>query len=131
MGSILHPDLTPAERRRLLQRGVELYRAGRYFDCHEAFEEVWRSSTPEPKDLLQGLIQIAVAVYHFRRGKPAVSARVMAKGRRRVEPYPSPTLGLDLDHLREGVGRWEDRLRAGEAPGEPPELRIVDESALR
>lgn len=116
----------------MLHRGVELYRAGRYFDCHEVWEEVWRSTTPEPKDLIQGLIQVAVGVYHFERGKPEVALRVLAKGRRRVELYPSPSLGLDLDLLLDGVRRWELALGDGATePGSPPNLRLIEPDALR
>lgn len=128
----LHPDLEPEERRRFLRQGVELYRAGRYFECHEAFEEVWRSTTPEPKELWQGIIQVAVGLYHYRRGKPVVSKRVLAKGRRRLEPLPSPDHGLDVRRLLRGVRAWERWL--GDPDGEPPpepELRVVDGSALR
>lgn len=131
-GRELHPDLDPEERRRFLREGVDLYRAGRYFDCHEAFEEVWRSTTPEPEDLWQGIIQVAVGLYHFRRGKPAVAQRVLAKGRRRLETFPSPSHGLDVHRLLEGVRDWERWLEEteGERPPEP-ELVVVDASALR
>lgn len=124
-------ELTPDERREQLHRGVELFQAGRWFDCHDAFEEVWRSTTPEPKDLIQGLIQIAVGIFHQRRGKPEVAQRVLAKGRRRVEPYPSPSLGLDLAHLLDGVRHWERRLGDGADPGPPPQLRVVCRDDLR
>lgn len=77
------------------------------------------------------MIQIGVGVFHYRRGKPRVARRVLAKGRRRVEPYPSPTLGLDLRRLLDGTRRWERCLAEGVDPGPPPELRIVDAAALR
>src|SRR6185503_690713 len=80
MTSALHPELEPEERRLLLLRGVELFNAARFYEAHEVWEEVWRSTTPEPKDLLQGLIQVAVGMVHHRdRGRPAVARRVLAK----------------------------------------------------
>ena len=81
------------------------------------WEEVWRSTTPEPKELLQGLIQVAVGMVHHRdRGRPAVARRVLAKGRRRVEPYAPAALGLDLDALLASVDGWSRWLEhhAGE-----------------
>jgi predicted metal-dependent hydrolase len=122
----LHPDLTPEERRRLLIEGVDHFNAGRFFDAHEVWEEVWRSQTPEPKPLLQGLIQIAVAMVHHRdRGRPAVARRVLAKGWRRVEPYLPSALGIDLESLRRSVESWSVWLgETAENPGvsAPPDL---------
>jgi len=129
----LHPDLAPEERRRLLLEGVDHFNAARFFEAHEVWEEVWRSTTPEPKDLLQGLIQVAVGMVHHRdRGRPAVARRVLAKGRRRVEPYAPAALGLDLDALLASVEGWSRWLEhhAGDAPP-LPRLRVARPADLR
>jgi predicted metal-dependent hydrolase len=133
VGDALHPDLDPVERRRLLLSGVDLFNGGRFFEAHEAWEEVWRSTTPEPKQLLQGLIQIAVAMVHHRdRGRPEVARRVLAKARRRVEPSAPAALGLDLAELLRSVASWDAWLatRAGAAPP-LPRVRILDPAAVR
>jgi predicted metal-dependent hydrolase len=118
-GRALRPELSPAERRRLIERGIELFDRGAWFDCHEAFEEVWRSTTPEPRDLWQGLIQVAVGLHHaLDRGRPEVGRRVLAKGRRRLARLPSPCEGIEVAALLAAVGEWERWLAAPE--GEPP-----------
>lgn len=129
----LHPDLTPAERRRLFRRGVELFNRGELFACHEAWEEIWRSTTPEPRDLFQGLIQVAVGLYHFAvRSRPDVARRVLAKGRRRLERVADRPHGLDLARLLADVAGWEAWLAS--PCGEPPDLpriAVHDPSAVR
>ncbi len=47
----LHPELGPGERRTLFEAGIRLFNDRRFFACHEAWEKIWRSTTPEPKDL--------------------------------------------------------------------------------
>jgi predicted metal-dependent hydrolase len=133
MDAALHPDLAPEERRRLLIEGVELFNAARFFEAHETWETVWRSTTPEPKDLLQGLIQVAVAMVHqVERNRPAVARRVLGKARRRIAPFAPRALGLDLERLLRDLDRWDEWLlgRAGSAP-RLPGLRVTDPSALR
>lgn len=127
MGRVLHPVLTAAERGALLREGIDHFNAGRYFDAHESWEEIWRSTTPEPKELFRGLIQVAVGLYHHHvRGKAAPARRVLARGLRRLERYPQGTEGLDLDALRTAARRWEGWLAApGGTPPPPPQLRRV------
>ena len=124
----LHPDLSPEDRRILFQRGIDLFNAQRFYDCHEAFEEIWRSTTPEPRDLFQGLIQVAVGFYHdLERQRPDVARRVLAKGRRRLELLSSQDLGefgIDLMGLLASVMAWEHWLETCEVPRPPlPKLR--------
>lgn len=117
----LHPDLSPEERRRLFWRGIELFNRGELFDSHEAWEEIWRSTTPEPRDLFQGLIQVAVGLFHFHvRRRPDVARRVLDKGRRRLERVLESPHGLDIERLLAAVAEWDAWL--AEPSGEPPRL---------
>ena len=124
----LHPALTPEERRELFATGIRLFNRGEFFECHEAFEEIWRSTTPEPKDLFQGLIQVGVGLFHFfERRRPDVARRVLAKGRRRLEPLAPESHGLDLAALLAAVDVWEAWLEeALDEPPPPPRLEVVD-----
>ncbi len=121
----LHPELTPDGREDLVRAGVEHFNAGRFFAAHEAWEEVWRSTTPEPRELWRGLIQVAVGLYHFvERANPGPARRVLGRGLARVDPYPQGTEGLDLERFRAGARAWLTWL---EAPaGEPPTLPRLD-----
>lgn len=133
----LHPQLTAGERRRLLAQARELFLQGELFACHEAWETVWRSTTPEPRDLWRGLIQLAVALYHHRdRGRPDVARRVLAKARRRLTPFAPLACGLDVATLLADAAAWDawlgDHL-AGVAAAPPrlPRLEVVDSAAYR
>jgi predicted metal-dependent hydrolase len=116
---VLHPDLSPAERESFFQAGIEFFNQQRFFDAHEAWEEIWRSTTPEPRDLFQGLIQVAAALHQLldlnRIDGPR---RTLAKARKRLEPYMPAALGIDIRDLLEQVGAWESWLKHQE--GEPP-----------
>lgn len=43
--------------------GVGLFNSGEYFECHDAFEDVWQEKEGEERAYYQGLIQVAVALY--------------------------------------------------------------------
>ena len=114
----LHPDLSPAERERLFRLGTDLFNQGQFFEAHEVWEEIWRSTKPEPKGFFQGLIQAAAALHQFRDLKRREGPRrTLAKARRNLEPYTPSALGIDVESLLRSVGEWEAWL---EIPTEDP-----------
>jgi predicted metal-dependent hydrolase len=120
---VLHPDLSSDERSRLFREGIDLFNQGQFFAAHEAWEEIWRSTSPEPRDLFQGLIQIAAALHQFLDlDRNEAPRRTLAKARRRLEPYAPVALGIDVEDLLEQVHRWDTWLI--DRVGEPPPLRI-------
>ncbi len=133
MAALLHPHLSPEDRQRLLAEGLESFRHGDFYAAHDAWEEVWRSTTPEPKDLLRGLIQIAAGL-HLERDldRPVAALRVLGRGRGHLETHGPTGLGLDLAALATKVATIERWLAAGRPeprPG-PPRLRLLDPQAL-
>ena len=118
----LHPDLSPEERERLFREGIDLFNQGRFFAAHEAWEEIWRSTTPEPKGLFQGLVQVAAALHqHLDLKRTEGPRRTLAKARRNLEPFAPAVLGIDVADLLARVGEWEAWLerRDGETPPGP------------
>jgi predicted metal-dependent hydrolase len=131
MSRVLHPVLTPDERRRLVRQGVECFNRGEHFDAHELWEEVWRSNLPEPRTLLQGLIQVAAGMHQFLDLHREIGPRrTLAKAAAHLEPYAPTALGLDVAALLASVRRWREWLEAGGEKPPVPELRVVDREAV-
>ena len=131
MSRVLHPVLTPDERRRLVRQGVDCFNRGEHFDAHELWEEVWRSNLPEPRTLLQGLIQVAAGMHQFLDLHREIGPRrTLAKAAAHLEPYAPTALGLDVAGLLASVRRWREWLEAGGEKPPVPELRVVDREAV-
>jgi uncharacterized protein len=67
-----------------------------WFECHETLEELWLEETGEMRDFYQGILQIAVALYHWREGNFNGAVSLLARGAsylRRVRPV---CRGVDL-----------------------------------
>jgi predicted metal-dependent hydrolase len=47
------------------REGLRLFNEEEFFECHEVLEELWAETQGEPKKFVQGLIQAAVALFHF------------------------------------------------------------------
>ena len=51
-----------------LLQAIREFNGGMWFECHETVEELWIGETGEIRDFYQGIIQIAVALHHWRNG---------------------------------------------------------------
>ena len=77
-----------------LEHGIELMRAERWFDAHEALEDEWRDAPGPERDFLQGLVHVTVAWHHASRGNRPGAERQLAKAARRLGPYAPAQRGV-------------------------------------
>ncbi|WP_052487649.1 DUF309 domain-containing protein [Gordoniibacillus kamchatkensis] len=81
-----------------------------WFECHEILEEYWkRHPDAANADTLVGLIQLAVGLYHERRGNLAGAVKMLRSSLGKLDPQQLQELGLDGGQLRE---RLRQRLEA-------------------
>jgi predicted metal-dependent hydrolase len=114
---------SPLTGERLYDRGISLYRAGEFFECHEVLEELWTPMRGPHRLYLQALIHFAVAFYHQQRGNPLGAERQLRKALRKLESYLPQYEGLDTATLyREGQACLQC-IRAGETAAPP---RMLD-----
>ncbi|MCL6627297.1 MAG: DUF309 domain-containing protein [Alicyclobacillus shizuokensis] len=74
-----------------------------YFACHEHLESLWLDSgRPE---VLKGLIQAAVCLYHLESGNVRGAIRMWSRGRPRLEAAGPTACGLDIERLARDVCR--------------------------
>jgi predicted metal-dependent hydrolase len=104
------------------EQGLELIRAGRYFDAHEELETAWRAAEPAERDFLQGLVHVAVAWYQAGRGNRNGCARQLEKAARRLAAYAPAHRGVDVDSLLAQIAAAAELVADGQldlAPAEP------------
>ena len=104
------------------KRGLELARAGAFFEAHEAFEEAWRACADAERDFFQGLVHVVVSAYQRERGRPVAAERQRVKAIRRLTPYLPAHRGLDIARVVGRLERAESDPREDlvEADAQPP-----------
>ncbi|MBD2773113.1 DUF309 domain-containing protein [Iningainema tapete] len=80
-------------------QGVEQFNAGEFYACHDTLEALWIEATEPEKTFYQGILQIAVALYHLGNGNLRGAAILLGEGRNRLRRYPSIYSGIDVDEL--------------------------------
>ena len=102
--------------------GLELMRAGSYFEAHEELELAWRAADPAERDFFQGLVHVTVAWYQAGRQNRVGCTRQLEKAARRLGPFAPLHRGIDVAGVLEQVGHAQRVVEAGSL--ELPALRI-------
>lgn len=111
--------MTEHQRARF-QEGIELFNRGRFFDCHEALEEVWLEFSGERKKFLQGLIQLTVALHHLGNGNRVGAGRLLAAAIEKLALDSPERALIDVDALLAAVRPLGEQIAAGESAEQAP-----------
>jgi uncharacterized protein len=106
---------------------VQFHAERDYFECHEILEEYWKSEAGQRSPVWVGLIQIAVGLYHHRRGNRAGAVKMMNSALRllRQQQDAVSRLGLDPAALLQLLAAVVAEMEAG-APYRSITLPIAD-----
>jgi predicted metal-dependent hydrolase len=110
------------------EMGIAHFNAGRFFEAHEAWEEIWLGETEPEKTFLQGIIQIAAAFHHYSRGNHRGMKSLLAAGITKLERFPDSHRGIALEALRAAAKQWTAALREGNSLGAHalPRIRALE-----
>jgi len=82
-----------------VQQAIDLFNTGQYFPCHDVFEDYWSELACAEKSLFQGLIQAAVALFHFEEGNLGGALRMYTSSRMRLLGFRDGAAGIDVARL--------------------------------
>lgn len=80
-------------------QGVEQFNSGQFYACHDTLEALWIEASEPEKTFYQGILQIAVSLYHLGNGNYRGAAILLGEGSNRLRRYPSSYGGIDVDEL--------------------------------
>ena len=103
----------------LLQDGIFFFNAGRYFEAHEAWEDLWRPARGPLRLYYQALVQAAVGLHHLHHGNLNGARAQIAKSVSKLEQYPERFCQIDNGRL---VGDLRRELEG--AGSEPIKIQV-------
>src|ERR1043166_5638313 len=83
----------------LLAEGINFFNAGRYFEAHESWEDLWRITEGPLRLFYQGLIQAAVGLHHLSRGNLNGARAQITKSVAKLAEYPAAFCQIDNGKL--------------------------------
>jgi uncharacterized protein len=94
-----------------LLQGIEEFNEGRYWECHETLEALWRAEPRPVRDLYQGILQVGVGFHHLRRGNYAGAVKVLGRALVRLERLPEICQGVHIAELLAAAQTVYNRVR--------------------
>lgn len=82
-------------------QGVEQFNQGQFYDCHDTLEALWMEAMEPDKSFYQGVLQIAVALYHLSNQNARGAMILLGEGLNRLRRYQPAYSGIDVSELVE------------------------------
>ena len=100
------------DKEETIQESIQLFNEQRYWECHEAMEQIWRRETnPTEKALQQGVILSASALVHAQKDEDAICLGMISSALTRLNRWKEPVYySLNVDLLKKSM---EEILKSG------------------
>ena len=82
-----------------LLRGIEEFNRQEFFEQHETLEGIWIKEPDAVRYLYQGILQVGVGFYHWRRGNWRGAVAKLGHGLAKLEPYRPACMTIDVERL--------------------------------
>jgi predicted metal-dependent hydrolase len=82
-----------------LVAGIEQFNRQLYWEQHETLEAIWIREPDPIRYLYQGILQVGVGFYHWRRGNWHGARTKLAQGLAKLQPFRPACMSVDVERL--------------------------------
>ncbi|BAU15019.1 hypothetical protein LEP3755_55750 [Leptolyngbya sp. NIES-3755] len=80
-------------------QGVDQFNQGEFYACHDTLEAIWIEAPVFDKKFYQGILQIAVGLYHLGNHNWRGAVILMGEGLNRLSDYQPDYGGINVEQL--------------------------------
>ena len=93
--------------------GMKLFNSCQWYNSHDVFEEIWHETGGPERQVLQGILQVAVAQVHLENNNINGATILYGEALGRLKRFQSANLGLDIVGLCECINNRLEFLQIG------------------
>ena len=93
--------------------GMKLFNSCQWYKSHDVFEEIWHETGGPERQLLQGILQVAVAQVHLENCNINGATILYGEALGRLRKFQLSNSGLDIEGLSKCVSRRLEFLQIG------------------
>ena len=80
-----------------LFNALNLFNNHKWYEAHDAFEEIWNCVDGDERQVIQGILQVSVSQFHLSKGNLNGATILLGEGLGRIKTRTKINLGIDLD----------------------------------
>jgi predicted metal-dependent hydrolase len=86
-----------------IKDGIFYFNNERFWECHESFEGVWKECYGREKELVQGIILLAVAFAHSQKNDFLIGLGMLGRALEKLGNSPTVYHNIDVDRIRQKI----------------------------
>ena len=107
-------------------KGIRLFNREKFYEAHEAWEEIWRRTTDsDDKRFLQGLIQAAAFLVHYQRGNGRSAVKLYHDASAKLSSYQRGYWGADIRKFLDALQEAKEKIEKEEEIQKFPRLSLL------
>ena len=89
-------DLTSEKFKNSFQEAIDLFNNQKWYEAHDAFEDIWNDLVGNERQIVQGILQVSVSQFHLNKGNVNGAMILLGEGLGRIKNRVSEDLEIDL-----------------------------------
>ena len=89
-------DLTSKRFKESLREAIDLFNNQKWYEAHDAFEDIWNDLVGDERQIIQGILQVSVSQFHLNKGNLNGAMILLGEGLGRIRNRFSEDLEIDL-----------------------------------
>ena len=81
----------------ILLDALTLFNNQKWYEAHDAFEDMWNTLEGDERQIIQGILQVSVSQFHLSKGNLNGATILMGEGLGRIKSRTNIDLGIDLE----------------------------------
>ena len=88
---------SPKSFKESLFTALDLFNNHKWYEAHDAFEEIWNSVDGDERQVIQGILQVSVSQFHLSKGNLNGATILLGEGLGRIKTRTNINIGIDLE----------------------------------
>ena len=76
---------------------LNLFNDQKWYEAHDAFEDIWNTVDGDQRQVIQGILQVSVSQFHLSKGNLNGATILLGEGLGRIKTRTNINLGIDLE----------------------------------
>ena len=76
---------------------LNLFNSHKWYEAHDAFEDIWNHVDGDVRQIIQGMLQVSVSQFHLSKGNLNGATILLGEGLGRIKTRTNINLGIDLE----------------------------------